>query len=88
MKKDDKWIIDSCYLHHMTSDKNKFKTFEYYGGNNIKFWNDAPCPVKGKGSIVLIDKITCKNTYFVEVLNYYLLSISQLNNSRYKVEFN
>ena len=72
----------------MTSDKNKFKPFEYYDGNNIKFEKDAPFPMNGKGSIVLIDKITCDNTYFVEGLNYNLLSVAQLNRSGYKVEFN
>ena len=88
MKKDDKWIIDSGCSHHIIGDKNQFKIFEYYDGNNVKFENDAPCPVKGKGSIVLIDKITCENTYFVEGLNYNFLSVAQLNRSGYKVEFN
>ena len=65
VNKDDKWIIDSGCLHHMTSDKSKFKTFESYDGNNVKFWNDAPFPMIGKGYVVLIDKFTCDNTYFV-----------------------
>ena len=68
VNKDDKWIIDSG-SHHMTGDKSKFKTFKSYDGNNVKFGNDVPCPVKGKGYVVLIDKITCDNTYFVEGLN-------------------
>ena len=72
----------------MTSDKNKFKTFESCDGNSVKFGNDSPCPMKGKGSIVLIDKIICENTQFVEGLNYNLLSVAQLNKSGYKVEFN
>ena len=42
---------------------------------------------KSKGSIVLINKITCENTYFVG-LNYNFLSVAQLNRSGYKVEFN
>ena len=85
---DDKQIIDSGYSCHMTGDKNKFKTFESYDGNNVKFGNDEPCHVKGKGFVVLIEKITCDNTYFVEGLNYNFLSVTQLNRSRYKVEFN
>ena len=31
----------------------------------IKFGNDAPCPMKGKGYFILTDKITCENTYYV-----------------------
>ena len=72
----------------MPGDKSKFKTFESYNGNNVKYGNDTPCPMKGKGSIVLIDKITCENTYLVEGLNYNFLSIAQLNRFGYKVEFN
>ena len=69
VNKDDKWIIDSGCSHHMTGDKSKFKTFELYDGNNVKFGNDAPCPIKGKGSVVLIEKITHYNMYFVQGLN-------------------
>ena len=88
MNKNDEWIIDSGCSHHMTSDGSKFSTFETYDGNNVKVANDAPCPIKGKGSIILIDKITCDNTYYVEGLNYNLLSVAQLNRSGCKVEFN
>ena len=88
MNKDDKWIIDSGCSHHMNGDKNKFKTFESCDGNSVKFGNDSPCLVQGKWYAVLIEKITCENTYFVEGLNYNLLSVPQLNKSRYKVEFN
>ena len=35
-----------------------------------------------------IEEITCDNTYFVELLNYNLLSVAQLNISGHKVEFN
>ena len=88
MNKDDKWIIDSGFSHHMVGDKSKFKMFEYYDGNNVKFGNDSPCAMKGKGFFVLIDKIICESTYFVEGLNYNFLSVAQLKKSGYKVEFN
>ena len=42
VNKDDKWIIDSGFSHHMTGDKNKFKTFENCDGNSVKFGNDSP----------------------------------------------
>ena len=88
VNRDDKWIIDSGCSHYMTGDKNKFKTFEICDGNNVKFRNNAPCPVKGKGFVVLIDKITCENTYFVKGMNNNLLSVAKLNKLGYKVEFN
>ena len=43
--------------------------------------------MKGKGSIVLKNKITCDNTCYVEGIKYNFLNVSQLNRSRCKVEF-
>ena len=59
----------------------------YYDGNSARFGNDATCLIKGKGSIKLIEKILCENSYYVEGLNYNLLSVSQLNNLGCKVDF-
>ena len=71
----------------MTGDKSKFITLDYYDGNSVRFGNDAPCLIKGKGSIKLRGKIMCDNAYYVEGLNYKFLSVSQLNSSGCKVEF-
>ena len=68
--------------------KKKFKNFENCDGNSVKFGNDSPCPMKGKGYVVLTDKIAYKNIYFVEGLIYNLLIFSQLNRLGEKVEFN
>ena len=32
VNKNDKWIIDSGYLHHMKGDKSKFITITHYDG--------------------------------------------------------
>ena len=66
--------------HHMTRDKSKFITLTCYDGNSVRFGNDVPYLKKGKGSIKLTDKISFENAYYVEGLNYNLLSVSQLNN--------
>ena len=87
VNKNDKWIIDSGCSHHMTGDKSKFITFTQYDGNSVRFGNDAPCLIKGEGSIKLIEKISYDNIYYVEGLNYNLLSVSQLGNIGCKVEF-
>ena len=70
----------------MTRDKSKFITLNCYDRNGVRFGNDAPCFIKGKGSIKL-QKIFFHNSYCVEGLDYNLLSVSQLNNSGGKVEF-
>ena len=43
--------------------------------------------IKGKGSIKITNKILCDNAYYVQGINYNLLSVSQLNNLGCKVEF-
>ena len=53
MNKNDKWIIDNGFSHHMTREKSKFITLTNYGGNSVRFGNDAPCLIKWKGSIKL-----------------------------------
>ena len=66
VNKNDRWIIDSGCSHHMAGDKSKFVTLNYYDGNNVRFGNDAPCLIKGKGFIKITDKISCDNSYYVE----------------------
>ena len=71
----------------MTWDKSKFVTLTQYDGNSVSFGNDAPCLIKVKGFIKLTKKISCDNAYYVEGLNYNLLSVWQLRNVGCKVEF-
>ena len=49
--------------HHMTGDKDKFEDIGPYKGGHVKFGNDIPCVVKGKGTIQLTNKITWDNVY-------------------------
>ena len=63
----------------MTRDKSKFVTVTQYDGNNVRFGNYAPCLIKVKGSIKLIEKISLDNAYYVEGLNYNFLSVSKLD---------
>ena len=60
VNKNDRWIIDSGCSHHMTGDKSKFITLNYYDGNSVRFGNDAPCLIKGKGSIKLKNNNSCE----------------------------
>ena len=87
LNKSEKWIIDSGCSHHMTRDKIKFITVDYYNGNNVRFGNDAPYLIKVKGSIKLIQNILCNNVYYVEGINYNFLSLSQMNSLVCKVQF-
>ncbi|GLJ17031.1 hypothetical protein SUGI_0294660 [Cryptomeria japonica] len=52
----DDWIIDSGCSHHMTDDQSKFLTLKEFDGGVVRFGNDSPCMVKGKGTISLNGK--------------------------------
>ena len=60
------WIIDSGYSHHMTGDKTKFEHMEYYDGGSVRFGNNEPCCIRGKGRISLTNELVCDNSYWVE----------------------
>ena len=87
VNKNDRWIIDNGCSHHMIGYKSKFITLNYYDRFSVRFGNDAPCLIKVKGSMKLTKNILCDKAYYVEGLNYSLLSVSQLNNFSCKVEF-
>ena len=53
VRKNDIWIIDSVFSHHMIGDKTKFEHMEYYDRGSVRFGNNEPCNIKGKGCILL-----------------------------------
>ena len=87
VRKNDTWIIDNGCSHHMTGDKTKFEHFEDYDGGSVKFGNNEPCCIKGRGKISLTKELVCDNAYWVEGLKNNLLSVAQLNNIGLKVKF-
>ena len=85
--KNDTWMIDSGCSHYMTGDKSKFEQLEHYDGGSVRFGNNEPYCIKGKGCIALTKELRCDNSYWVEGLKHNLLSVAQLNNIGFKVEF-
>ena len=57
------WIIDSGFSHHMTREKIKFEHVEYYDGGSVRFGNNEPCNIKGKGCICLTNELVCDNNF-------------------------
>ena len=75
VNKNDTWIIDSGCSHHITWDKTKFEHFEDYDGGSVRFGNNDPCCIKGRGRISLTKELVCENAYWVEGLKHNLLSV-------------
>ena len=71
----------------MIGDKSKFEHLEHYDGGSVRFGNDERCYVKVKGCITLTDELKCDNVYWVEGMKNNLLSVEQLRNIGFKVEF-
>ena len=87
ISKNDTWIMDSGFSHHMTGEKSKFENLVHYDASSVIFGNEKPCYMKGKGFIALTNHLRCDNVYWVEGLKHNLLSVAQLNNIGFKVEF-
>ena len=71
----------------MTGDKTKFENFEDYDGGSVRFDNNEPYCIKGRGRISLFKELICDNAYWVEGLKHNLLRVVQLINNGFKVEF-
>ena len=63
ISKNDTQNIDSGCSKNMTSDKSKFEHLEHYDGGSVRFGNDEPCYVNGKGCIALTNDLRCDNAY-------------------------
>ena len=78
------WIIDIGCSHHITRDRTKF---EHYDGGSVKFRNNEPWCIKGKGCISVTNELVCDNAYWFEGLKHNFLSVAQLIKIGFKVEF-
>ena len=76
VSKNDTCIIDSGFSHHMIGDKIKFEHMEHYDGGSVRFGNNKPCNIKGRGCISLTNKLLCDNVYWVQGLKHNLPSVA------------
>jgi len=60
----------------MIGDATKFEQMEYYDGGSVRFRNNEPCNIKGKGYISLTKELACDNAYWFEGLKNNLLSVA------------
>ena len=60
--KNDTWIIDSGFSHHMRY-KSKFEHMEHNDDGSVRFGNNERCCIKGKGCISLTNELKCDNAY-------------------------
>ena len=84
-KKDQ--IIDSGCSHHMIGDMRKFVKFRSHDGGIVRVGNNAACHITGIGSITLHGKTYTDDVYFVDRLKHNFLSVGQLMDKGYQLQF-
>jgi len=63
----------------MIGDKEKLQSYSAFEKENkVSFGNDTPAFIKGKGSIILKEKVKAGNVMYVDGLKHNLLSVSQM----------
>ncbi|GJV89542.1 retrovirus-related pol polyprotein from transposon TNT 1-94 [Tanacetum coccineum] len=81
------WYLDSGCLRHMTGVKSYLHKYLEQSGPKVVYRDDSTCTTEGYGCI------KCKGIVFIKLafvngLKYSLISISQLCNAKYIVQFN
>ena len=72
----------------MTGDSSKFSSFRHKSKGTVSFGNSGELKVIGIGDIRISEKFVIKNVLLVKGMAFNLLSVSQLCDSGYRVEFN
>ncbi|GKB05208.1 retrovirus-related pol polyprotein from transposon TNT 1-94 [Tanacetum coccineum] len=80
------WYLDSRCSRHMTVVKNYLHKYMEQPGPKVVFGDDSTCITEGYGSIKC-NGIVFTKVAFVNGLKYNLVSISQLCNAKYIVQF-
>ncbi|GKD70933.1 hypothetical protein Tco_1325023, partial [Tanacetum coccineum] len=80
------WYLDSGCSRHMTGVKSYLHKYVEQSGPKVVFGDDSTCTTEGYGSIKCNGIVFTKVT-FVNGLKYNIISISQLCDAKYIVQF-
>ncbi|GJS76840.1 hypothetical protein Tco_0726721 [Tanacetum coccineum] len=80
------WYLDSGCSRHMTGVKSYLHKYVEQPGPKVVFGDDSTCTTEGYGSIKCNDIVFTK-VAFVDGLKYNLISVSQLCDAKYIVQF-
>jgi hypothetical protein len=87
MTKENTWHVDSGCSRHMTGNRLQLKDFVKFDGGYVAFGgNPKGGRITGKGT-VSNGKVTFENVFFVEELNYNLVSVSQVCDKKNHILF-
>ena len=81
------WYLDSGCSHHMTGDKSLFKSLKEKVGDYVTFGDGSHAQVLGKGTIEILGLPLLKDILYIKGLKVNLLSITQIWDEDFLVEF-
>ena len=84
---DGHWYIDSGCSRHMTGQESQSKSLKFKEGGEVAFGGNGKGKIIGIGNIGNSTSNCIENVLLVKSLKHNLLSISQLCDRGYKVNF-
>eukprot|EP00253_Pinus_taeda_P016033 PITA_16033 len=76
---ENQWYINGGCSKHMIGDKEKRQSYSALEKEKkVSFGNDTPAFIKGKGSVLLKEKVKVGNVMYVDGLKHNLLSVNQM----------
>ena len=82
----DQGYVDSGCSRHMTGNMSYLTDFKSFDGGYVTFGGGIKGKITGKGTIKT-SKLDFENVYFVKELQFNLLSVSQMCDTKNKVLF-
>ena len=81
------WYLDNGCSRHMTGDKSLFKTLKEKVGDYVTFGEGSHAQVLGKGTIEILGLPLLKDVLYIKRLKANLLSINQICDEDFLVQF-
>ena len=81
------WYLDSGYSRHMTGDKSLLKSLKEKVGDYVTFGDGSHVQVLGKGTVKILGLPILKNVLYIKELKANLLSITQICDEDFLIQF-
>ena len=81
------WYLGSSCSRHMTGDKSLFKSLKEKVSDYVTFSDEIHAQVLGKGTIEILGLPLLKNVLYIKGLKANLLSIAQICDENFLVQF-
>lgn len=79
--------MDSNYSKNMTGDVETFLSLKALKDGGVSFWNNKKSYIRSIGRIGKLLEYSIENVYYVNILKFSLLSVSQIFDKGNKVKF-